>query len=117
MSLFNEKVKLNKVLWKELVIGILEGFLWCTVLFLIVYGYNEEMIDLLNFMSDNVDKVWALYFSLLAIFVVISVLIKLGFFIVKSEVTSKPARRVKRAETPKVTAVKKTTAKKKTTKK
>ncbi len=113
MSLFNEKVKLNKVLWKELIIGAFEGFLWCTVLFLIVYGYNEEMIDLLQFMSDNVDKVWSLYFCMLAIFVVIATLMKLGMFILKFEA---PAKRTRRVEAPKATA-KKATTKKKATKK
>ena len=113
MSLFNEKVKLNKVLWKELIVGAFEGFLWCTVLFLIVYGYNEEMIDLLQFMSDNVDKVWSLYFCMLAIFVVITTLMKLGMFILKFEA---PAKKTRHVEAPKATA-RKTTTKKKATKK
>ena len=113
MSLFNEKVKLNKVLWKELIVGAFEGFLWCTVLFLIVYGYNEEMIDLLQFMSDNVDKVWSLYFCMLAIFVVIATLMKLGMFILKFEA---PAKKPRHVEAPKA-AAKKVTAKKATTKK
>ena len=123
MSLFNEKVKLNKVLWKELIVGAFEGFLWCTVLFLIVYGYNEEMIDLLQFMSDNVDKVWSLYFCMLAIFVVIATLMKLGMFILKFEAPAKrarhveaPAKRTRHVEAPKATA-RKTTTKKKVTKK
>jgi len=117
VSLFNEKLKLNKVLWKELVIGAFEGFIWCTVLFLIVYGYNEQIIDLLHFLSDNVDKVWSLYFCLLAIFVVIAVLIKLGFFILKFD-APKTTKRVRHVETPKATTTRKTTTtKKKTTKK
>ena len=116
MNIFKEKVKISKVLWKELIIGALDGFVWCTVLFLIVYLYNEEMIDLLHFMSDNVDKVWSLYFSILAIFIVIAVLIKLGFFILKFNVPKKTQKRTKRVEVPKTTT-RKTTVKKKTTKK
>ena len=116
MSLFNEKVKLNKVLWKELIIGAVEGFVWCTILFLIVYGYNEEMIDLLNFLNDNVDKVFSLYFCMLAIFVVIAVLIKLGFFVLRFEAPAKAAKRTKHVEAPKATAVKKAPAKKATKK-
>lgn len=115
MSLFNEKVKLNKVLWKELLIGAVEGFIWCTILFLIVYGYNEEIIDLLNFLNDNVDKVFSLYFCMLAIFVVIAVLIKLGFFIIKFD-APKTVKRTRHVEAPKAaTTVKKATTKKKTT--
>ena len=112
MSLFNEKVKLNKVLWKELIIGAVEGFVWCTILFLIVYGYNEEMIDLLNFLNDNVDKVFSLYFCMLAIFVVIAVLIKLGFFVLRFEAPVKAVKRTKHVEAPKATTVKKAPAKK-----
>ena len=114
MNLFTEKVKLNKVLWKELLIGAIEGFAWCSILFLIVYGYNEEMIDLLQFMSDNVDKVWALYFSLLAIFVVIAVLMKLGLFILKFDAPK--TRRTRHVEAPKATTTRKAPAKKTTTK-
>lgn len=111
MNIFNEKVKIDKVLWKELLIGVFEAFLWCTVLFLIVYGYNEEMIDLLQFLSDNVDKVFNLYFSLLLVFIVIAVLMKLGFFVLKIDV---PETKKVRTTAPKTT--KKVTAKK-TTKK
>lgn len=117
MSLFNEKLKVNKVLWKELLIGAVEGFVWCTVLFLIVYGYNEEMIDLLQFMADNVDKVFSLYFCMLAIFVVIAVLMKLGFFILKFDTPKAAPRRTRHVEAPKAATVKKATTKKKTTKK
>ena len=113
MNIFKEKVKYNKVLWKELIMGVVEAFIWCSVLFLIVYGYNEEMVDLLNFMIDNVDQVWALYFSLLAIFIVIATMIKLGFFVLKIDVPEeKPARA--RVSAPRAT---KKTVKKRTTKK
>ena len=106
-----EKVKYNKVLWKELIMGVVEAFIWCTVLFLIVYGYNEEMIDLLDFMMNNVDQIWSLYFSLLAIFIVIATMIKLGFFVLKIDVpeTSAPRKAAPRAT--------KKTTKKRTTKK
>lgn len=113
MNIFKEKVKYNKVLWKELIMGVVEAFIWCTVLFLIVYGYNEEMIDLLQFMIDNVDKIWSLYFSFLAIFIVIATMIKLGFFVLKIDVPEeKPART--RTAAPRAT---KKTVKKRTTKK
>lgn len=111
MNILKEKVKYNKVLWKELIIGVVEAFIWCTVLFLIVYGYNEEMIDLLDFMMNNVDQIWSLYFSLLAIFIVIATMIKLGFFVLKIDVpeTSAPRKAAPRAT--------KKTTKKRTTKK
>lgn len=111
MNILKEKVKYNKVLWKELIMGVVEAFIWCTVLFLIVYGYNEEMIDLLDFMMNNVDQIWSLYFSLLAIFIVIATMIKLGFFVLKIDVpeTSAPRKAAPRAT--------KKTTKKRTTKK
>ena len=113
MNIFKEKVKYNKVLWKELIMGVVEAFIWCSVLFLIVYGYNEEMVDLLNFMIDNVDQVWALYFSLLAIFIVIATMIKLGFFVLKIDVPeeTKAPRKVAPRTTTKKTTKKRTTKK------
>lgn len=115
MSLFNEKVKINKVLWKELLIGVVEAFLWCTILFLLVYGYNEEIIEMLQFMSENVDKVWSFYFAILPIFIIIAILIKLGFFVLKLDT---PEKKKTRAVATRTTTTKKTTtAKKKTTKK
>jgi len=116
VNVFKEKVKYNKVLWKELIMGVVEAFIWCSVLFLIVYGYNEEMIDLLQFMSDNVDKVWSLYFSILAIFIVIATMIKLGFFVLKIDVPeeAKATRTRTRTAAPRAT---KKTVKKRTTKK
>lgn len=110
----NLKVNYNKVLWKELFIGIIEGFLWCSIIFLAVYGFCDEIIELLQFMTDNVDKVWPIYFSVLPIFIVIAMVLKLGAFILKFD---GHAEKKTRTAAPKATKKTTTVAKKKTTKK
>ena len=114
MSLFNEKVKVNKVLWKELVIGVVEAFVWCTVLFLLLFGYSAELVEMLEYMTENVE-VWSLYFAFLPIFIIIGVLIKLGFFVIKYDAPAK--KQVVKPAAKTTTTAKKTTTKKKTTKK
>ena len=113
MSLFNEKVKVNKVLWKELIIGVVEAFIWCTILFLLLFGYGAELIEMLEYMTENVE-VWSVYFAFLPIFIIIGVLIKLGFFVIKYDA---PAKKHVAKPAAKTTTAKKTTTKKKTTKK
>lgn len=97
MKLLNEKIKLDNNLWKELLIGAMEGLICGSILFLLIYGYNDAIIDLLQFMNENVDKVWSVYFSFLAIFVVITVSMKLGLFISKCNAT-KTKKKSKRKE-------------------
>lgn len=113
MNFFNEKVSYDKVLWKELFIGVIEGFLWCSILFLLVYGYNEELIEMLQFMSENVDKVWSLYFAILPIFIIIAFIIKLGFFVLKIDIPQEKKSRTSVVKTAKKPAKKKTTSSKK----
>lgn len=100
----NLKVSYNKTLWKELFMGMLEGCLWCAVLFLAIYGFNTEIVDLLQFLADNYDKGWSIFFSVLPIFIVIGMLFKLGAFVLKfDDSEAKATRKTTRKTTKKKT--------------
>ena len=116
VSIIPEKVETSKVLET---FSSIEKFLDNHfAIFLIVYGYNEEIIDILNFMIDNGEHFWVLYFLLLAIFIVIAVMLKLVFFVLKIDVEDKakaPRKVAHKTTAPKATTKK--TTKKRTTKK
>ncbi|MBQ7104829.1 MAG: hypothetical protein IJN90_03135 [Bacilli bacterium] len=112
MNIFNEKVKFTKVLWKELFIGVVEAIIWLSLLFIIVLGYNTELIEMLEFVVDNSDKVGEFYLALLPIFIIIALLIKLGFFIIKMEIPNNRKKAVTTKAAPRKTTTKKKTSKK-----
>ena len=72
-------------LWKEIILGVIEAIVWCTVIFLLVYNYSDEIIEMVQFMADNVDKVFTLYLILLPIFIIIAITIKIGIYTIKSQ--------------------------------
>ena len=124
MNLFSTKVTYNKVFWKELLIGALEGLAWFVVIGLLVYEFSDGIIELLQYMNDNFDTVLPICFSIfLPLFIIIGVVFKLLAFIIKYDVVDGKTVAAKRPATAKVatkkaaTTKRTTTAKKKTTSK
>lgn len=123
MNLFSTKVTYNKVFWKELLIGALEGLAWFVVIGLLVYEFSDGIIELLQYMNDNFDTVLPIFFGLLPVFIIIGVVFKLSAFIIKYNVVDGKTVAAKRPATAKVatkkaaTTKRTTTAKKKTTSK
>ncbi len=74
----------DKKLGKEVIIGIIEAVVWCSIVFLLIYGYSDTIIDIIRFMADNNDKALCFYLTLLPIFIIVAIIIKAGKYIFTS---------------------------------
>lgn len=110
MKFLREKVIVDKVLWKELLLGLIDAFIWCTILFILICGFSEEIIEILDFVTDNTSNVLTLYWTILPIFIAIAIVIKLLYFVLKYDSSKDGTPRRRRTTTSKKTT-KRTTKK------
>jgi len=101
--------KFTKNLWKAILVGAIEGLIWCVLVFFAIYAFSDGIIDLIEFMTENTDKVVPIFLAVLPLFVLLGIAIKL------LKVDGHKEKRTRTVATKKTT--KATTTKKKTTKK
>ena len=76
-----DKVKCEKVFWKELVKGAVLGIIWCSIVFILVLVASDELVIAIEGMAQEPKYILKLYFPVLLFFIVIGIIIKMGVFV------------------------------------